>query len=529
MKTFIHSTWVFLLCCGQLLAQPGTLDATFGNNGILYLEKTVSMPPNDFLLGVDKNQRPIALQPVYGDSIKTIFRFLENGSLDADFGQNGAATIIALRPVDIFGMIAQEDNKILVTGSIRQAENMYRSDVFVARISANGEPDLSFGNQGMVMVHPDSIAVGTGVTLQPDGKILVTGYVGYISWGPSPTDVLTMRLLPDGTLDDLFGNGGIVVTDLAPSGYDTDLGFNVYYQPDGNILVTGRNGTQFNGVGNLAMVRYLPDGTLDPSFGTAGVVTSQAYIPRYFDVFFKDDQSFLVAGAEGDVFGGGISAMLRQYSPDGHLDADFAENGIYQSLPDDNGRAFNDVAVQSDGKIVTAGNWAEIIQFEGFPLGLLMRFLPNGTVDSTFGTAGMALLPMDNCAPAFHHFWFSTDQKKITVLGTCNPYTTDSTAQIFLARYNNDVSSDLEELSFNEVFKVFPNPATDVLVIQSTNGEAHPNARLRLLDTHGKVVFEKTGISSIETWYTAEIPVGLYFLEMMEEGRQMVDKILIVR
>jgi hypothetical protein len=195
-------------------------------------------------------------------------------------------------------------------------------------------------------------------------------------------------------------------------------------------------------------------------------------------------------------------------------------------LPIDNGRGFYDVALQPDGKIVAVGNWSEIIQFNPYLYGLLMRFLPNGTVDSTFGVAGKALLAMDNCLPSFQQFWFSPDQK-ITVLGSCYNQVNNK-KELFFARFNNDISNSVQKIIRADAFLIYPNPAADVIFIQCTDENPRPQARLRLLDARGKVVFEKTEISHLESVQTAGFPSGVYILEIVEGGSRFWDKIWII-
>lgn len=89
--------------------------------------------------------------------------------------------------------------------------------------------------------------------------------------------------------------------------------------------------------------------------------------------------------------------------------------------------------------------------------------------------------------------------------------------------------SETEDISTDHSFAVFPNPARELFFVKWNNEETRPNARLRLLDTHGKVVFEKTGITNFETVRTENYPNGIYFLEMMEEGKRMIDKVLIIK
>src|SRR5262249_53663986 len=80
--------------------------------------------------------------------------------------------------------------------------------------------------------------------------------------GRSGTDVALARYMPDGSLDATFGSGGRVVTNLG----STDVARAVAVQSDGKIVIAGASG------GDFALVRYTTDGSLDTSFGAGGTV-----------------------------------------------------------------------------------------------------------------------------------------------------------------------------------------------------------------------------------------------------------------
>ena len=89
--------------------------------------------------------------------------------------------------------------------------------------------------------------------------------------------------------------------------------------------------------------------------------------------------------------------------------------------------------------------------------------------------------------------------------------------------------SETENIAPDSPFAAFPNPATDLFFLKLTDENPRPEARLRLLDVQGKVVFEKTGISNFETVRTAGFAPGVYFLEMTDGGRKMFDKIWVMK
>ena len=130
----------------------------------------------------------------------------------------------------------------------------------IAALAAPGSPssgslDPSFGAGGVVTTRFPASAHAEAVALEPRGGIVLAGRSG--------SDLALARYRTDGSLDPAFGEGGRLVSDLR--GRD---GVAAAVQLDGKIVVAGSSGP------HLALARYLPDGSLDPSFGEGGEVAS---------------------------------------------------------------------------------------------------------------------------------------------------------------------------------------------------------------------------------------------------------------
>ena len=135
----------------------------------------------------------------------------------------------------------------------------------------------------------DTARVGEGMAVQADGRIVLTGRVLL----GTETQVETLRLEPDGALDTTFGDGGSVRTDLRDH---TEAGLDVSLDAEGRIVVAGRAGDINT---DFALVRYLPDGTLDTAFADEGQL--------YIDFFLLPDIAESVAvGADGLIVVGGF-------------------------------------------------------------------------------------------------------------------------------------------------------------------------------------------------------------------------------
>jgi uncharacterized delta-60 repeat protein len=250
-----------------------------------------------------------------------------------------------------------------------------------------GSLDPSFGSGGVVT---HNLASGksariTGVAVQPDGKIVVVadsadGLPGF----------LLARYLPDGSLDPSFGAGGYVETDFTSGAFADALAL----QPDGKIVVAGivvaGTGCQYP-CSQFTLARYNPDGSLDTTFGEGGITNTviQGSSSPPDAVAILPDGKIVAAGSlgvEGDTSG----VELVGYEPDGSLDPIFGEGGIAQS-EFGGGGGLGGIVVQPDGKIVASGTSTSQSHGGYFTETMVLaRFEPNGSLDPTFGNAGLA-------------------------------------------------------------------------------------------------------------------------------------------
>jgi uncharacterized delta-60 repeat protein len=238
-----------------------------------------------------------------------IVRYNVDGTLDTSFGTSGKV-VTAVGPADDWGnaMLIQPDGKILLAGATMQATN----DFAMVRYNPNGTLDASFGASGIVITPIGAASDwGSGVALQPDGKIVFAGQ----SFTGANIDVAVLRYNANGTLDGTFGAGGIVLTAVGPG---DDYGRAVTVQPDGKIVVAG---TAFNGANDDVLVlRYHPNGTLDASFSGDGIVTTPigAGNEMVGAVALQSDGRILVGGSSHN--GANLDFALVRYGADGSLD-----------------------------------------------------------------------------------------------------------------------------------------------------------------------------------------------------------------
>jgi uncharacterized delta-60 repeat protein len=208
------------------------------------------------------------------------------------------------------------------------------------------------------------------VAVQPDGKIVAAGFA---QTTPIDFDFALARYNPDGTLDHSFGANGIVTTDL---GDLNDTANAVAIQPNGDIVAVGVSGE------NVALARYNPNGTLDPTFNAGGTVVS--------DLGFDDVANGVAISPGGTIFVAGtrlgshvnLDLYVASYGPNGRLNLGFGSGGV--ASPDLSGHDDfgDDIALDASGDIIVVGSATSTTVTDM----ALVRFRPDGTVAASLST-----------------------------------------------------------------------------------------------------------------------------------------------
>jgi uncharacterized delta-60 repeat protein len=297
------------------------------------------------------------------------------GSLDTSF--SGGIVTVPMSGSDDYGyaMAVQDDGKIIVAG--RNYDNL--GDFAVLRLERDGKLDTTFGDGGKVSVEiGEGADVGRAVAVQKDGKIVVAGST---DGGTTGIDFGLVRLLPDGSLDEDFGEGGKVSTSFSE---DADTAYAMLIQEDGKIIVAGdaQGGTSETGL-DFALARYNEDGSLDDDFGEGGKVMtaiseSSSRDSVYALAFQQVDgkQRIVAVGGEGDF-------SVARYDEDGALDVNFGDGGKVSAINGSTIGAAQAVAIDGENRVVVAGH--DMNDFA------LVRLTTDGEPDASFGDEGRVL------------------------------------------------------------------------------------------------------------------------------------------
>jgi len=203
---------------------------------------------------------------------------------------------------------------------------------------------------------------------------------GLLSLGASPVQALP------GDLDLSFAGTGVVADDYGPG---DDVVLDMAVQPDGKVIAVGFTRTA---AAQLALARYLSDGTPDASFGTGGIVVSPVgAVSTGWSVALQPDGKIVVAGSWSNGTLGHGGGLIARFDADGTLDAAFGSGGVVTPLPSGANEFLAGVAVQPDGKILVAGHTDVDVGDLLLPHILMQRLDAGGAPDPSFGGGGTAL------------------------------------------------------------------------------------------------------------------------------------------
>jgi len=365
---------------------PGNLDTTFGVGGKVITD--IGSSDTAYSVAIQADGKVVVVGESYASNSNfAVARYNPDGSLDSSFGNGGKAFADFTNQSDrAYTVTIQSDGKILIAGI---TYNGNQTDAALVRYNSNGSLDTTFGNAGQVSTNFEGKSEWIkSVAVQPDGKIIVGGYLTqndtYLN-----TDFILIRYNSDGSLDNSFGNGGRVLTAMSDG---QDAITSILIQPDGKIVVAG-NAMNNNGYINSILARYNSNGSIDTNFGTNGKVITD--FPGTDDfgnsVALQSDGKIVVAGSTGNIGISGDFALAR-YNSDGTLDGSFGNGGkvVTDLSSNDAGQS---LAILQNGKIVVSGFAQNVSDRRDLALAV---YNSNGSLDTSFGDNGKVITPVSS-------------------------------------------------------------------------------------------------------------------------------------
>ncbi len=502
----------------SIIAQAGALDGDFDGDGRV----------TTAILNGDNKATCLAIQPngyivAAGSTISTgagastnyaLVRYRPDGSLDNTFSLNGKADFgIATAAADDAEAIAiLPSGKILVAGNSAVGNETGFSALL---LNPNGTSfDVSFGTNGKLLLENEDFFF-KDMVIQPDGKIVA---VGNGSNGQN-SDFKVIRLNADGSFDNTFSGDGRVLIPVAANAID--FAEEVALQADGKIVIAGKSVS--SGVRSIGLARLNPNGSLDNTFSFDGKLTTLLDVTTDGNaLLLQSDGKIVVAGQSADNLAGTNKDMvLVRYQTDGTLDPTFSTDGkrIITLVGDDLGL---DVLQQTDGKLLLIGSSGA---YNGTTV---IRLLPNGTYDSSFGLAGFAIADFEVfVTPTEAAF---TPNHRLVIAGSTSSGV-DGPSNFALAQFLLGLIVGVEDLGQTNTALFYPNPIDNQAVFQYELPEAGV-VSVSLFDLQGRMLHvflsEETRPSGSNTEtleFPAGIPTGQYCLQLKTESGNATIKI----
>lgn len=550
----------------------GSLDATFGTNGISHYQATQAIYINaarDIAFGNDGLIFIAGYTYDFTNNEGFVLCIDENGYEYPYFGNNGFAIseygggiVYEALDVDSYG-------RPIVTGYLNDT-------IVVRRYNAVGQLDPSFGDNGTVQIGFDDalFSFGYAINVLEDNKILVAGTK--VELGTNIQNAFIMRLKANGTLDNTFGNNGCLNLNV---GDFAEYALDIAIDADGNYLVAGHsempNNSETLPKYEAYVTRVLSNGTVDTSFGTNGFTRFEL-----FEGEVAVNNSEAVVGAQdGQVFGTLYSfdhdtqesrAYVYNLNENGQLNEDFAGTGILPITLQSGDIEVRTAAaaMQEDGKLLIGGMF---FNNDGYASDVFVTRI-NTSVEGD-GPIDPEVFPADVLVEAE-----AIDAYSVKATMTPNEYTTEYHAGILAVEFFDAMGEDLvvealkadgnpltgvKEVTYNDLtpltayyvvvvakneadewvvvkgevttpegigyeeieatqFNVYPNPATSTVFVE-TNG----NAQVSIIDMTGRVVKEMVITDNVSAINIEDINEGVYFIMIQNENNRIVEKLVV--
>jgi uncharacterized delta-60 repeat protein len=303
--------------------ENGTFDPLFGTDGHFTLEMNIETGAYKCLI-LDNGKILIAGYTTdYATYSMLLLQLNPDGTRDLSFGDNGVALVSPGAGENIlYALAVQDDGKILAAGYYQNSE--YRNVPVILRFSATGILDSTFGTNGLAQVAVTEIDNDfSALCVQSDGKIIAAGH---ISNGMSWFSLLIARFDQNGNPDTGYGTNGVVNQNL---GNVDDEFFDMKLTENDEAILAGFTVSQPDIYYHLLLMKFTYGGQPDATFGTNGVVAAGEVPYSFGDALeLQTDGKILVCGSTGQKAPDNNDWAIWRFRPDGGVDDSFGTDGL---------------------------------------------------------------------------------------------------------------------------------------------------------------------------------------------------------
>ncbi|MCO5267235.1 MAG: T9SS type A sorting domain-containing protein, partial [Lentimicrobium sp.] len=408
----------------------------------------------------------------------------------------------------------KDDGKILVAGGV--LNESFQFDFLMIQLNPDGSFDPDFGINGIAIVNINQFGtLAQDVVIDDNGKILLAGIVGNSDFMKTPAVV---RINEDGSLDQTFGDNGVAQLPVISS--DNEF-TSIRIQPDGKILASGHISLESEPwVYYFAalVARFNPDGSLDNTFGTDGIVVhdENGLDDEFFGMDINPDGE-IICGGFTNVLWESFDMFLMKFDTNGNPVADFGDNGVV-TLHKEPYNVINDLLVQPDSKILVCGSIGDFAP--GDNDFALVRFLENGDLDNTFGGSGYVLTDFFGEQDEANSLLLAGNDK--IYVGGKSLNSNGTSRDFTIACYVNDISTEVSSPVGSQMVSVYPNPTSGFMNVDNCKGSL-----LSLYSINGKLQYSATIGQEQFRVDVSHLPKGIYAVVITGESGIKSSKVVV--
>lgn len=505
MKKLLTLLCVLVLLSTKLNAQAGSLDASFDTDGIV-IANPGTLHDVVYAIEVQPDQKIVysgvaRITSTTGfTSDLVIGRLNTDGSRDTAFANNGIFNL-ASTAGSVFGydVIIQPDGKIVACGGYSITAS--NTDYIVVRLNADGTPDTTFGGGDGIAI----IAVGSSedyayeIALLPGGKFILAGNTSIPGFTYSKGVV--MRLMPDGSVDNTFGTGGYTAVQLSATSAETFECLEIL--PSGKIIAAGSSYVNNNDF--LVMAAFDANGNLDPNFAVNGVHSGSS-INIAFDMAINGNAIYCAGRISNS---GGYDLGITCFDTTGNILSSFGQNGTVSANYNPIDCALG-ITLQPDGKILCAGT-SGLGTFNNRDF-LVTRYLPNGTLDATFAGTGYKTISIGSSFDEANAIALQADGK-ILLAG----FAALGTNEMVFVRLTNDLTVGLNTTEPANELSVYPVPMSGSTLRIASSIQFKEDVLCELFTLTGQKLLSNSlqaPGSNFEIAVPADLPAGTYLIRL---------------
>jgi uncharacterized delta-60 repeat protein len=319
----------------------GAIDDSFGLHGVASPE-VKRAPLHDTVMSTRDGRLVVGGVVVQDDASRlSLFAYTPDGDVDPGFGNSGTAPMDPTMPGGTTGVVRifeLDDGALLSVASA--ADETGFSALHVARHDADGTLDENY------RINTPSQEPATAI-LDRDGRLVVAGQ---IVLGTTPVPSFIARYLPDGSPDISFGTDGVVQVSNLSTSFQEVAG--LVELEGGRLLAIGFAYTAAGTV--LTIARYNASGVPDLTFGDGGTIVTSVEFETWARVALVDTEGRVIVAGRSSA---DVPALVR-ILPDGSLDSSFGDSGMATvdfGIAGGGATQANGLGVDADGRFVISG------------------------------------------------------------------------------------------------------------------------------------------------------------------------------